>query len=643
MTEWNGNSQVFRTYVKGDSSGDGKAPAKGTKLKGRKKVLSYEEAVQNDSFGGLLQEGVIDISFDTDELSEKFFNMADENKWNCLILENMTNGHIHSFWKIPDDWSFNDGRDKKLAVGLIADIHHNDTYIPLRVKGADRFPPSYEPDHLDKVPEELFPVKTTIDLLNLGNGDGRNDSMFRYIMVLQNEGMDEETIKRIENNINEFVLSEKLSQEELDTILRSEAFDKISFYKGKTFLFNVFGDYLIRKYHMVKMDGKVHIYDNGVYSFNLNQIEKIMLKEIPTLPDSKRKEVLKYLMVMCPDVYPSSPNLIAFRNGILDIETGVLKEFSPEYVVTNRIPWDYNPNAYSEIADKTLNRLSCNDEYIRSLLEECIGYCFYRKNILQKSFILTGEKHNGKSTFIKTMNRILGDDNVSAMDLKNLGDRFSKATLFKKLANIGDDISDDFIPDPSLFKKIVSGDRIQAEFKGQDAFEFNPYCKLIFSANDMPRIKDETGAVGRRLVIIPFNANFKEDDADHDPHIQEKLDSQQSVEYFIKLGVEGLKRILNNGLFTKSSKVQKELDEYEEYNNPVLGFIREIEEHEILNHETKEVFARYEVYCHDNGFLPMAQPKFTKAINRHLGTKSLPRKIPDASGKRISVRVFIKE
>ena len=78
--------------------------------------------------------------------------------------------------------------------------------------------------------------------------------------------------------------------------------------------------------------------------------------------------------------------------------------------------------------------------------------------------------------------------------------------MFGKLANIGDDIGDDFLQGSqvSVFKKIGTGNRIKAERKGQDPFEFNPFIKLLFSANDIPRMKDKTGAVLRRLVIIPF-------------------------------------------------------------------------------------------------------------------------------------------
>ena len=220
---------------------------------------------------------------------------------------------------------------------------------------------------------------------------------------------------------------------------------------------------------------------------------------------------------------------------MLDIVTGQMQPFSPDLVITNQIPWDYNPEAYSELADDTLNKLACGDQPIRALLEECIGYCFYRRNELGKAFILTGDKSNGKSTFLDCVKAILGDGNISALDLKELGDRFSTSMMFGKLANIGDDIGDDFLQGSQVatFKKVVTGNRIKAERKGQDPFEFNPYVKLLFSANDIPRMKDKTGAVLRRLVIIPFNARFTkylpsgEIDPDYNPYIKYQLNKVQ--------------------------------------------------------------------------------------------------------------------
>ena len=311
--------------------------------------------------------------------------------------------------------------------------------------------------------------------------------------------------------------------------------------------------YLKNNYHIIRNDGNLLIYRDGVYEYSFRDIEQAMVKEISSLKNAQRKEVFNYLDLICNDVDSSSTNLIAFRNGVLDIATGELLPFSYEHIITNKINWDYNPNAYDEFADATLNRIACDDAEIRLLLEEIIGACFYRSNTLAggKSFMLVGEGANGKSTFISILNKILGNENISSLDMKNLDDRFSTVRLYKKLANLGDDISEEFNADVSTFKKIVTGDRIDAEEKGQPKFEFNPYCKLVFSANTIPRIKDKTGAAIRRMLIVPFNAKLTKETLgdDFDPQIKWKLQKQEAIEYFIKLGIEGFLKI-------KSSPVQ---------------------------------------------------------------------------------------
>ena len=511
---WEGNDIVFRGYVKGNPDGDGKSPA--SKVKG--KNLQKWSAVQHEPcLGAILNEGFVDISFDSDELSQKFWDMAEKNNWNCLILENQKNGHIHSFWKDSKKRIEKGGKDKKLAVGLVADIHNGSTYIPLRVHGVDRFPPSFEPDTIDEVPDELIPVNTQIDLLNLSEGQGRNDELFKYILILQSQLLlSKEDIRRVLQNTNDFVFSEPLNQDELEVICRDEAFEKPVFYNGKVFLHDVFGRYMKNEFHIKRINGQLHVYDNGIYKSGYRFIENKMIELIPALKANSRTEVLKFLEIITPEeTYTSDANLIAFRNGVYDLSTDTLLPFSPEHIITNMIPWDYNPSAYSELCDKTLNKISCDDDTVRALLEECVGYCLYRRNERKKAFILTGSGNNGKSTFLDCVKALLGEDNISALDLKEIGDRFSTSMMFGKLANIGDDIGDDFLmgSQVAMFKKVVAGNRIKAERKGQDPFEFNPYTKLLFSANEIPRMKDKTGAVLNRLIIIPFSATFSKSTA----------------------------------------------------------------------------------------------------------------------------------
>lgn len=628
--------KVFRTYVKGD----GKSPAKGTSLKGKKTVLSFEQASKNESFGGLLQTGVIDISFDTDELSQKFWDMADKNDWNCLILENPSNGHIHSFWKIPEGWKSKDGKDKKLAVGLIADIHSGDTYVPIRVDGVDRNV-IFNPETLQEVPEELFPVNTSLNLLELKEGDGRNEDLFKYILVLQGQlGLTKEVIIRILNNVNRFVFSDPIDQREFETITRGESFQAPVFYQGRTFLHNVFGQYMKNTYHVKRINGQLHVYDGGVYKAGYRFIESKMVEVIPTLKANHRVETLKFLEIITPEESQvADANLIAFKNGIYDLSTGDLLPFDPDIVITNMIPWNYNPDAYSELADHILDNISCQDREIRMLLEECVGYCFFRHNELSKSFILTGEGSNGKSTYLDMVSFVLGKQNISSLDLGELSERFSVTTMFGKLANIGDDISDEFLQGNAIshFKKIVSGNSVKAENKGQDAFFFRPTVKLLFSANEIPRMRNRGfSAIKRRLVIIPFNAKFSKDDPDYDAEIIWKLKTQEVAEYLIQLGLKGLKRVLEQKGFTDSQKVTDQVDQFEKDNNPILLFLEEVPEEEILHHETKEVYARYDLFCHDNGFTRIALQTFTKEIKKHL---QCDRKDIRRNGKKVIVFV----
>ena len=616
MSKWNGNDLVFKGYA----VGKGKKPIQKVK---NANLKSWDDVIDSESFGAILNSEFIDISFDSEELSDMFLEMADSNNWNCLILENPRNKHIHTYWRNPDKRIVRGGEDKKLAVGLIADIHSGSTYIPLRVNGVDRFPPHFEPDEIDVVPNELLPVNTSIDVLGLTEGDGRNGELYKYILVLQSQlNLSRDEIIEILKNINNHVFDEPLDDNEIETITRDEAFEAPIFFKKNAFLFDTFARYIKNQYHIKRINNQLHIYDDGIYTASYRLIESKMIEIIPNLKATQRSETLKYLEIITPNnEEPFSSNYLAFRNGILNLTTKELLQFSPEYAITNKIPWDYNPNAYDQTVDLTLNKIACNDESIRSLLEECIGYCFYRRNELSKSFILTGTGSNGKSTFLDMVRNVLGRNNYVSLDIDELSEKFSTTTMFGKLANIGDDISDEFLQGKAIsqFKKIVSGNDIKAENKGQDVFFFKPSVKLLFSANEIPRVRNKGfKAIKRRLVIIPFNAEFSKNDPDYKWNIISLLTEQTATEYLIQLGLQGLERVLMNNGFTDSEAVTKQIDEFEKDNNPIIQFVDEFGEDAILNESTSEVFTMYDSFCYKNGFSKVSQKKFSMEIKRLL-------------------------
>lgn len=609
------------------------------KFKGRTDFKTLEQVQSLPEYAGILAADTMFIDIDDLEQSEIMMNIVEKMQLNCKVI--CTSRGKHFIFKNSQIQGCK--THCSLAIGLTADIKvgFKDTYEVLKVNGEERFVEwDVELDQeYEEVPKWFFPIKHEMKFLTMGAGDGRNQELFNYILTLQSHDFTVEEIRETIRIINQYVLPEPLSEDELEVILRDDAFKKPIFFKGAQFRFDKFAAYLKNTQHAVVINGNLHIFKNGIYQPGYKEIESAMIALISDLSDAKRKEVLKYMNLICTEIEAADARYIAFANGIYDVVDDVMLPFTPDIVVTNKIPWNYNPNAFNELTDQTLTKLACGDQAIRSLLEECIGYCFYRRNEMRKAFILTGGKRNGKSTFLDCVKAILGDINISALDLKELGDRFSTSMMFGKLANVGDDIGDDFLQGSqvAIFKKIVSGNRIKAERKGQDPFEFNPYIKMLFSANDIPRMKDKTGAVLDRLVIIPFNAKFDKNDPDYDPFIKYKLIGQESIEYLIALGIKGLRRVLANQEFTRSEKVDKQIAEYEEENNPIIAFLGQYGEDYIVNEATSDVYRLYTVFCAENSMNPMSNIVFSKQINKRLNTEVSVKKI---KGK--SVKVFVR-
>lgn len=609
------------------------------KFKDRNDLKSYEQVQSLSEFAGILNAETILIDIDDFEQSEILFNIVQNKNLKCRVYETTRGKHFLFKNKGVDT----NRTHANLAIGITADIKigKRNSYSILKFKDKERkiLYDTATNEEAQELPKWLLPIKTNTDFIDMNAGDGRNQALFNYILTLQSSDFEVEEARETIRIINEYVLKVPLSEDEIEIILRDDAFSKPIFFKGTTFLFDKFAVYLKNNHHIKRISNQLHLYKDGIYISGLAEIEAEMIKHIPQLNRAKRTEVLSYLDIMIRENTPATEaNWIAFRNGLLNVYDDTFIPFSHEHVITNKIDWDYNPNAYDELTDKTLDNLACKDEQIRMLLEEMVGYTMFRRNELGKAFILTGTGSNGKSTFLNMLKTMLGRGNVSALDMKKLNDRFSTVMMFGKLANIGDDISEEFITDAADFKKIVTGETIDCEQKGQPKFEFEPYVKLLFSANNIPRIGKgrDSNAILRRLIIVPFNARFSSSDPDYVPFIGDKLQTQEAIEYLIQLGIKALKRVLVTRKFTVSEQVQKELEEFEENNNPILGFFKEVDKDEIENEPTNQVYKLYQEFCLANSLQPLSNGEFSKQVKRHFNFAIADKKI---NGKKY--RIFV--
>ncbi|MBU5214579.1 phage/plasmid primase, P4 family [Heyndrickxia oleronia] len=618
---------MYKGYLKGN----GKHAA--SKFKDGTKLLSYHTARKEDSYVGILEDDYIMVDIDDIDEAETLLDIIEDKDIQCSVLE--TTGGMHFYFKGYDltankiKWYSNIGImcDYKLGIKNTAD--------PLKIDGKTRKWLRKANEH-DPLPSWLYPYhKKNPNLNNLGEGDGRNDKLFTYILKMQSQGMAKNDIKETISIINQYILEEPVEQSELNIILRDDAFMKESFFIKGYFQHEKFGDFLINEHHICKITNILHIYKDGVYSDHQSDIEEAMIKHIPSLKRMQRQETLAYLQLKAKDKHFSSTKYVVVKNGVFNLDTWELEDFTPEIITRNKIPIAYIKDAYYEVTDKTLNKMAVNDKKIRAILEEILGYILFRRNEFAATFILTGDGSNGKSSFLKIIRKLAGVDNVASLDLNELDQRFKTAELFGKLVNIGDDISKGYIKESSIFKKLSTGETLNVERKGKDPFDFTNYAKLIFSANEMPRINDYTDGLGRRLQIVPFKAKFSASDEDYDPFITDKLLSDESMQYVLNLALKSLKRLLENKQFTKSKAVETELKKYQEENNPIISFVNN-EDVDLERSVVGDIYIQYKLYCSENGYQPVSNISFSKQIKQLFGYITVVQRV-DGKNKRLFI------
>ena len=569
--------------------------------------IEYSVADKLSDFGATLKPGTMMIDIDDLDDAQLVREIIESLDLKCIIVETSRGYHFH--FKANRTITANKNNYyTPIGIHTETKIAHDAVIVPIKSKNIHRKVVRID-DMLDEFPMWLYPIskKEYMDFKTLDEHDGRNEALFTYILTLQSNGLTKEQIKESIKIINDFILKTPVEDRELETILRDDSFKKECFYLKGKLQYEKLARYLILEEHVIKINDQLHIYKDGVYTSNIKEIEKILLKYINNSVSSNRTEVIKYLEILAENKTLDSTKYVLLDNGVLNLETKELLDYSPKYIIKNKIPHNYNPDAYHELLDKTLNKICCNNHELRLLIEEMIGYTLFRRNELRKCFILTGNGKNGKSTLLDILKELLGKENISSVSLDELNDRFKTFQLDGKLANIGDDISDKYIEDNSVFKKLVTGETVNVERKGRDPYDFENYSKLIFSCNNLPRINDLSDGLKSRLMFIPFNAKFSADDSDYDPFIKDKLMTNDSLEYLLKLGLDALNRTLYRKEFTKVKVVEDAWKEYERINNPILEFI---EEHKIENESVNDVFRQYQVWCVESGLKAVSKSKF---------------------------------
>lgn len=593
---------------------------------------TWDEVKDFDNIAQIVPEPFIVLDFDTKSDSEIIQKIVNGENLKCRMMK--TTKGVHVWFKSLEPWKC--FIKTRLAIGIYSDCksHSKNAYVKIKDSGKSRVWLKETPlEDIQDIPRYLYPVLQPgeqFKFKGMADGSGRNQELFNYIVYLQSKGFTKEEIKETIRIINTYVFAEPLSDYEIQTLTRDDAFkpeDEIEKQIQKAekkagWSHNEFGDELINKLNIITINNQFFIYDSGIYKPDINKtIEKKMVDLYPAIKQRQRAEVLSYIRIKTEHskTIKVNPYIVNLKNTRLDIRTDECLPFSSNLIEFNKIPVNYDPGAYSYAVDNLLNKIFCNDSEIRRLFEEMIGYILLKKCNYAKAFIFYGNGSNGKSTLLNILKKFVGPENCSTIELDKLTHRFQGAELENKLLNIGDDINQKPISDTGTLKKIFAGETITVERKGETPFSLTPYAKHIFACNEIPKNKDMSEGMYRRWIFIPFNAKFSSKDPDFDPFIVEKISTDEALSYLLNLGLKGIKTLLKEKKFINPAVVERTMTNYKIENSSFLSWIddQSIEEDYILNHWREDIRTSYMIWCSQNKMEPLGTRIFNGEIEKH--------------------------
>lgn len=329
---------------------------------------------------------------------------------------------------------------------------------------------------------------------------------------------------------------------------------------------------------------------------------------------------------------------INLADGIFDIKTKTTKPYTRDDFKFHKLPFTYKQNPFSHSFMHFLTT-SMNfpddiyqpekakqykeeqpdlwEEYLKTIrfIQEWMGYSLLPGNLYHKNLIMFGDGRNGKGILKDVWSLMLGQTNVSYLDLSSINDERVISATKNKLVNFSPDLKAGQQLDTGTIKAAASGEEVQSneKFKQPEMFRFT--AKLVISCNDLPYIKNIGAAVRERFFVLPFNRVFSEHERDH--HLLDKL--KNDLEDIFSWAVVGLERLQERGRFEPPHMCTTQLEEYLLDNDTIAMYINE---EQLVSEDPEDkvlkstFYDNYKYYCTSSNYKPLGRNKFYTLLRK---------------------------
>lgn len=309
------------------------------------------------------------------------------------------------------------------------------------------------------------------------------------------------------------------------------------------------------------------------------------------------------------------------ENGVIDLKTGELLPHDRDFLFTKISSVAYQkdadcPNWKAFLESIFIDEQGQSNYEIIDFMQKAIGYSLTGDTTEQVMFFLFGNGRNGKSTFINTVQQLLGDygrqtnsdtfikkknDSSINNDIARLdGARFVSAVESEE----GQQLSE------SLVKQITGGEKMSARFLRQEYFEFTPEFKVFFTTNHKPIVKGSDEGIWRRIRLVPFTVTIPKEKVD------KKLPQKLAAEMpgILRWAVEGCLKWQKEGL-KEPEVIRKATEGYREDMDILGPYMSErCVVHPSAKIEAKELYKDYKNWCYENDEIELKNRAFYRQI-----------------------------
>ena len=339
--------------------------------------------------------------------------------------------------------------------------------------------------------------------------------------------------------------------------------------------------------------------DSVNYSIYKNKNDKIMQMIKQTGNAGFKDSVLKESREIFYDPkflgkLDSNPYVIAFKNGVYDFQTNLLREGSPDDYISKKMKIDFIP--FKETDQAVINVLKFleqifPDKSIRKYFLDVYSEVFIGNNHDKKFLVWSGEGNNGKSVTTGIFEKMLGPYSIVLPVSLITGKRGGSAGASPELSR-SEGVRMAWLQEPSpqeqinpgIMKELTGNDKFYARGLYKEGRDIKAMFKLALVCNTPPKLESDQ-ASWNRIRILPFESTFTDNAPDNyeeqlkskqfklDPDFEDKIPSM--VESFAWLLIQHRKNKPLNFKLVEPDKVLQATVDYRGKNDIYKLFLSE--------------------------------------------------------------------